>query len=345
MRVADGPRHQRAHRQDRQLPRTGGGSEPAPAQCRAAPGPPVQPHLDRPVGQHGRGQDHDLRGPDPDDLRPRRVGARGRHRRHGAVPRHPPARSGGRRPRRPVGQAADPDRLRPGAAGGRARHPRRLLAGRAVHAAAVRLRGRHQRRDDLLHRRLPRRGARRLSRRRAWSARYSRLEGSRTVAEVGGPSIAAGLYGALGAFSLVIDAASYLVSAWCYPADAVVGCPLRAPRARSGTRLSIGFRLNWADPVLRRVVIAAVTLNSGGPIFVTVLPILAYRGLGPLRRRVRPRHVGGGPRWRARRRRRPPDRPPHRASAAPFASACCSTTSSRSASWPRRGCRPQRSSG
>jgi MFS family permease len=31
--------------------------------------------------------------------------------------------------------------------------------------------------------------------------------------------------------------------------------------------------------VLRRVVIAAVTLNSGGPIFVTVLPVLAYRGL------------------------------------------------------------------
>jgi MFS family permease len=45
-------------------------------------------------------------------------------------------------------------------------------------------------------------------------------------------------------------------------------------------RLTLGFRLNWADPVLRRVVIAAVTLNSGGPIFVTVLPILAYRGLG-----------------------------------------------------------------
>ena len=45
-------------------------------------------------------------------------------------------------------------------------------------------------------------------------------------------------------------------------------------------RLALGFQLNWADPVLRRVVVAAVTLNSGGPIFVTVLPILAYRGLG-----------------------------------------------------------------
>jgi hypothetical protein len=45
-------------------------------------------------------------------------------------------------------------------------------------------------------------------------------------------------------------------------------------------RLALGFRLNWADPVLRRVVLAAVILNSGGPVFVTVLPILAYRGLG-----------------------------------------------------------------
>ena len=41
-----------------------------------------------------------------------------------------------------------------------------------------------------------------------------------------------------------------------------------------------GFRLNWADPVLRRVIVAAVILNCGGPVVVTVLPILAYRGLG-----------------------------------------------------------------
>jgi MFS family permease len=108
---------------------------------------------------------------------------------------------------------------------------------------------------------------------------YSRLEGSRTVAEVAGPSIAAGLYHALGALSLVVDAASYLVSAWCFRSMPSWGVrsedhgPIRR-------RLALGFRLNWADPVLRRVVLAAVTLNSGGPIFVTVLPILAYRGLG-----------------------------------------------------------------
>ncbi len=108
---------------------------------------------------------------------------------------------------------------------------------------------------------------------------YSRLEGSRTVAEVAGPSIAAGLYHALGVLSLVVDAVSYLVSAWCFRSMPTWGVrsedhgPIRK-------RLALGFKLNWADPVLRRVVVAAVTLNSGGPIFVTVLPILAYRGLG-----------------------------------------------------------------
>jgi MFS family permease len=108
---------------------------------------------------------------------------------------------------------------------------------------------------------------------------YSRLEGSRTVSEVAGPSIAAGLYHALGVLSLVVDAASYLVSAWCFRQ-----MPSWGRRSEDHgpivQRLMLGFRLNWGDPVLRRVVIAAVTLNSGGPIFVTVLPILAYRGLG-----------------------------------------------------------------
>jgi len=44
---------------------------------------------------------------------------------------------------------------------------------------------------------------------------YSRLEGTRSVAEVSGPSIAAALYHALGIAALVVDAASFLVSAVC----------------------------------------------------------------------------------------------------------------------------------
>jgi MFS family permease len=108
---------------------------------------------------------------------------------------------------------------------------------------------------------------------------YSRLEGTGSVSEVAGPSIAAGLYSALGVAALLVDAASYLVSAACFRYMR----PWGVSTVQQGSvwqRLTLGFRLNWADPVLRRVVLAAVTLNSGGPIFVTVLPVLAYRGLG-----------------------------------------------------------------
>ena len=44
----------------------------------------------------------------------------------------------------------------------------------------------------------------------------SRLETSRTVAEVGGPSVAAGLYAGLGIAALLVDAATYLFSAACF---------------------------------------------------------------------------------------------------------------------------------
>jgi len=107
---------------------------------------------------------------------------------------------------------------------------------------------------------------------------FSRLEGSRTVSEVGGPSLAAALYQAFGVAALLVDAATYLISAVCFRWMRPWG--VRTVQEGSvWARLTLGFRLNWADPVLRRVVIAAVTLNSGGPIFVTVLPVLAYRGL------------------------------------------------------------------
>lgn len=107
---------------------------------------------------------------------------------------------------------------------------------------------------------------------------FSRLEGSRTVSEVGGPSLAAALYQALGVAALLVDAATYLISALCFRRMRPWGTRT-VQKGSVWARLTLGFRLNWADPVLRRVVIAAVTLNSGGPIFVTVLPVLAYRGL------------------------------------------------------------------
>lgn len=107
---------------------------------------------------------------------------------------------------------------------------------------------------------------------------YSRLEGTRSVTEVGGPSIAAALYSALGLTALLVDAASYLVSAGSF----ALMKPWGVKTIQTGSvwhRLTVGFKLNWADPVLRKVVLAAVILNSGGPAFVTVMPILAYSGL------------------------------------------------------------------
>ncbi|MFE5300007.1 MFS transporter [Streptomyces sp. NPDC056632] len=108
---------------------------------------------------------------------------------------------------------------------------------------------------------------------------YSRLEGTRSVSEVSGPSLAAGLYGALGVAALLVDAASYLISALCIRSMRPWG-ERTVAEGSVWQRLTAGFRLNWSDPVLRRVVVAAVTLNCGGPVFVTVLPILAYQGLG-----------------------------------------------------------------
>ncbi|MEU4114784.1 MFS transporter [Kitasatospora sp. NPDC028055] len=108
---------------------------------------------------------------------------------------------------------------------------------------------------------------------------YSRLEGSGSVAEVAGPSVAAALYSALGVAALLVDAASYLVSAACFRRMRPWG-ERTVEEGSIRERLTRGFRLNWADPVLRRVVLAAVLLNCGGPVYVTVLPVLAYRGLG-----------------------------------------------------------------
>jgi MFS family permease len=106
----------------------------------------------------------------------------------------------------------------------------------------------------------------------------SRLEGSRTVSEVAGPGLGGLLYAAMGAFALVVDAASYVVSACMFFVMKPFGTahgnkePLRK-------RLAVGVRLNWTDPVLRRSTAGTLLANIGGPIFVTQMPVLAYQGL------------------------------------------------------------------
>lgn len=108
---------------------------------------------------------------------------------------------------------------------------------------------------------------------------YSRLETSRTASEVVGPAIGSGLYQLLGVASLLLDAATFVVSALSIRAMRPAGGG--AGRTSSPwSRLVHGVRLNWQDPVLRRTLQGTLLANIGGPIFVTVLPVLAYRGLG-----------------------------------------------------------------
>ncbi|MEO3778026.1 MFS transporter [Micromonospora sp. B11E3] len=108
---------------------------------------------------------------------------------------------------------------------------------------------------------------------------YANMEGSRTASEVVGPALAGGLYQLMGVASLLVDAATYLFSAGSIRAMRPYGgAPAR--RDPMWTRLKAGARLNWNDPVLRGTVLGTTLLNVGGPVFVTVMPILAYRGLG-----------------------------------------------------------------
>jgi MFS family permease len=107
---------------------------------------------------------------------------------------------------------------------------------------------------------------------------YSHMESSRTVSEVVGPAVASFLYAVMGTAALLVDAVSFLFSAGNIRAMQPYGVEV-VRKAPMWTRLKAGVRLNWDDPVLRGTILGTTLLNMGGPIFVTVLPILAYRGL------------------------------------------------------------------
>ncbi len=108
---------------------------------------------------------------------------------------------------------------------------------------------------------------------------WSHLETSRTTSELVGPAIAGGLYVLLGVWTLVVDAFSFLFSAGAIRAMKPYGggSGRRQPML---ARLRHGIRINWTDPVLRGTLLGTLLANIGGPIFVTVMPLLAYRGLG-----------------------------------------------------------------
>ncbi len=107
----------------------------------------------------------------------------------------------------------------------------------------------------------------------------SRLEASRTVSEVGGPAGAGWLYQWLGVAALLVDALSYLASAWAIRSMRPFG-ERTGNGTRILTRLVVGVRKNYTDPVLRKSTAGTLLANIGGPIFVTQMPVLAYQGLG-----------------------------------------------------------------
>ncbi|NUO60352.1 MAG: MFS transporter [Hamadaea sp.] len=108
---------------------------------------------------------------------------------------------------------------------------------------------------------------------------YANLETSRTASEVVGPAIAGVLYQLMGVASLVVDAVTYLVSAGSIRAMQPYGSAVERKESM-WARLKQGVLLNWRDPVLRRTVQGTLLANIGGPIYVTVMPMFAYRGLG-----------------------------------------------------------------
>jgi MFS family permease len=108
---------------------------------------------------------------------------------------------------------------------------------------------------------------------------YSNMETSRTTSDVVGPAIAGTLYNFLGVGALLVDAASFLFSAGMITSMKPYGGGA-GKQQTMWSRLKQGIHLNWSDPVLRRTLQGTFLANIGGPIFVTVMPVLAYRGLG-----------------------------------------------------------------
>ena len=107
------------------------------------------------------------------------------------------------------------------------------------------------------------------------AAGNGRLEASQSVAEVGGSGVAAGLMSVGGpALAVVVDAASYVVSAACLSRLRLPARPARpsgqdslAGRARRfGADTAEGFRYLWHDPVLR----ALSTSYAGLALFAQV---------------------------------------------------------------------------
>lgn len=115
-----------------------------------------------------------------------------------------------------------------------------------------------------------------------------RLEASRSLAQIGGPGLAGGLVGLLGApLAVLLDAASYLVSAVFLLRLAAPEKPPKEPGIASPRHVlreaGEGLQTVFAHPLLRPLVLCSATNNFSGLVFfsVYVLYMTEDLGLGP----------------------------------------------------------------
>ena len=113
-----------------------------------------------------------------------------------------------------------------------------------------------------------------------------KLEASRSLAQIGGPGIAGGLVGLLGApVAVLVDAASYLVSAAFLVrlrVPEIIAKPPNEPR-RASREIREGLRTVFSSPLLRPLVLCSATNSFSGFVFLSVylLYLTEDLGLGP----------------------------------------------------------------
>ncbi|MBM3217625.1 MAG: MFS transporter [Candidatus Rokubacteria bacterium] len=115
----------------------------------------------------------------------------------------------------------------------------------------------------------------------------AKLEVTAAAAQVVGPSFGGALIGLLGApFAVLLDALSFLASGWLIKRTRAVEPAPAATAARASVCAEIreGFRVVWAEPILRALIAAAGTMNFFGRMFLAVYVLYMTRdlGLGPI---------------------------------------------------------------
>lgn len=109
----------------------------------------------------------------------------------------------------------------------------------------------------------------------------SRLTASESAAEIGGPGLGGVLVQVAGApFALIVDAVSYLASAFGFWAVRQREKPVKADPTPLRAQVAEGFRFTFANPYLRAFLGEAASYNLCWQAVQTVLVLFAVRELG-----------------------------------------------------------------